>query len=159
MATILVWIFILTNFFFQVVPFKPLAEFEIKFDLSFKQRDRSIEKSTINLRETQAEHDRRTQTETLPYLVLHIKLKDILPVEFKTKIVRDNQAIVYNKKVEEGMIIKLDVGFTDDIKDQIKGYKHEIQFLSIDKNILSRILIEFDKDGNYFVNGEKRGRV
>jgi hypothetical protein len=79
--------------------------------------------------------------------------------EVKSKIIRDNQTVVYNKKIAEGSIIKLEVGFTDDIKDQIKGYRHEIQFLSADKSIQSRILIEFDKEGNYFVNGEKRGRV
>jgi hypothetical protein len=159
MAKILGWAFLILGFFAQDAPFKPQTEFEVKFDMSFKQRDQTGEKTTINLHETQAEHIRRTQTETLPYLVLHIKLTKILPTEIKGKIIRDNQAVVYNKKIEEGLTIKLDVGFTDDIKDQIKGYKHEVQFLSSDKTILSRILIEFDKDGNYFVNGEKRGKV
>jgi hypothetical protein len=158
MTAMLIWVFILLSYF-QEIPFKPQTEFEIKFDMSFKQRDQSDEKTTINLHETQAEHARRTQTETLPYLVLHIKLVKIIPREIKGKIVRDNRDVVFNKKIEEGMTMKLDVGFTDDIKDQIKGFKHEVLFLSADKTILSKILIEFDKDGNYLVNDEKRGRI
>jgi hypothetical protein len=159
MVFMFTWVSIVMPSLFQEIAFKPQTEFEIKFDMSFKQRDQTSEKTTINLHETQAEHARRTQTETLPYLVLHIKLTKIQPNEIKTKVIRDNQVMVFNKKIEEGLVLKLDVGFTDDIKDQIKGYKHEIQFLAADKTILNRILIEFDKDGNYFVNGEKRGRV
>lgn len=159
MTAILVWLFLLISTFSQEVPFKPQNEFEIKFDMSFKQREAFADKTTVKLDETRGEYERRTSTDPLPYLVLHIKLIKIQPTEIKGKIVRDNQTTVYNKKIEEGSIIKLEVGFTDDIKDQIKGYKHELQFLSADKAILSRILIEFDKDGNYFVNGEKRGRV
>jgi hypothetical protein len=159
MTVMHIWIFIVFNSFFQEVPYKPQTEFEIKFDMSFKQRDVFADKSTVKLDETRGEYQKRTSTDPLPFLVLHIKLTKIHPAEAKSKIVRDDGIIVYNKKIEEGQIIKLEVGFTDDIKDQIKGFKHEVQFLSTDKRIQSKILIEFDKDGNYFVNDEKRGRI
>lgn len=159
MTTLIGLAFAMVHFFCQEVPFKPQTDFEIKFDMSFKQRDQTGEKTTINLHETQAEHARRTQTTTLPFLTLHIKLVKVPSNEVKAKIIRDNLTVVYNKKIAEGSLIDLEVGFTDDIKDQIKGYRHEIQFLAADKTIQSKILIEFDEEGNYFVNGEKRGKV
>jgi hypothetical protein len=109
--------------------------------------------------ETRAEHDKRLSTTPLPYLNLHVKILTHKPEEIKIKVVKDDQNTVYNKKLVAGMEFRIDVGFTDDLKDRISGYKHVIQFLSTDKNVLSIILIEFYKDGNYMVNGEKRGKI
>jgi hypothetical protein len=57
------------------------------------------------------------------------------------------------------MLIKLDMGFTDDIKDQVAANQYIILFLSKDKTPLSKIEILFQRDGTYLVNGEKRGKV
>jgi hypothetical protein len=138
-------------------PFKQKEEFEIKFDLSFKNRTHDTK--TVHVSETRAEHDKRLSTTPLPYLNLHVKILTHKPEEIKIKVVKDDQNTVYNKKLVAGMEFRIDVGFTDDLKDRISGYKHVIQFLSTDKNVLSIILIEFDKDGNYMVNGEKRGKI
>jgi hypothetical protein len=140
-------------------PFKAKEDFEIKFDLSFKQRTHSADNKTVHLNETRAEHEKRTSATPLPYLKLMVKIIRVPAEEVKLKVIKDDANTVLSKKVESGMEFKLDLGFTDDIKDKISGYKHVIQFLSSDKRILSRILIEFDNEGNYFVNGEKRGKV
>jgi hypothetical protein len=143
-------------FFQSDAPFKPKESFEIKFDLSFKLRDN--DSKTIHLDETRADYDKRNNSTPLPYLVLHVKILDAQQ-EVKLKVIKDNKSTILSKKIEPGMVFKLDLGFTDDIKDGISGYKHVIQFYSPKKEIVSRIVIEFDKEGNYFVNGEKRGRV
>ena len=141
----------------EEIPFKPKEDFEIKFDLSFKQRVR--DEKAVYLQETRAEHDKRTATTPLPFLKLIVKIKRLQPEEIKIKIVRDDKTTVLSKKAAQDMEFKLEVGYTDDIKDQISGYKHVIQFLNPKKEVLSKIVIHFDQDGNYFVNGEKRGRV
>jgi hypothetical protein len=139
------------------VPLKPKEDFEIKFDLSFKQR--SHDEKAVYLSETRAEHQKRTSSTPLPFLKLLIKIKRLESEEIKVKVIRDDKSTLLSKKAEPDMEFKLEVGFTDDIKDQVSGYKHVVQFLSSKKEVLSRIVIEFDKDGNYFVNGEKRGRI
>ncbi len=140
-------------------PFKSKEDFEIKFDLSFKQRSSSEDTQTVRLSETRAEEEKRTNSSPLPYLKLMVKIIHVSPEEVKMKVVKDDKSAILNKKTEEGMEFRLELGFTDDIKDRLSGYKHVIQFLSSDKKVLSRILIEFDQEGNYFVNGEKRGKV
>lgn len=145
--------------FFEEIPHKAKDEYEIKFDLSFKQRPFVNETTTVHLNETRGDQERRTNSDLLPYLVLRVKILKLQPEEVKIKAIRDGSTQVFNKKVATGAEFKLDLGFTDDIKDGISGYKHVIQFLSADKKTTSQILIEFDKEGNYMVNGEKRGKI
>jgi|APTNR8051073442_1049403.scaffolds.fasta_scaffold00003_267 hypothetical protein len=139
-------------------PFKPSEDFEIKFDLSFKQRSQ-LDNKTVHLTETEKDKERRTNSTPLPYLILHFKLLKIHPDEEKLKVIKDDKNFVLNKKIKESIELRLDVGFTDDVKDRISGYKHVIQFLSVDKKVLSVIVIEFDDEGNYTVNGELRGKI
>lgn len=141
----------------EEIPFKSKEDFEIKFDLTFKQRERDTK--TVYLSESPNEHDKRNNTSPLPYLKLLVTIKLVQPEELKMKVIKDDKNAIISKKTEQGMEIKLDLGFTDDIKDRVSGYKHVIQFLSGKKDVLSKIVIEFDKEGNYFVNGEKRGKV
>lgn len=140
-------------------PFKAKEDFEIKFDLSFKQRSNANDTKTVHLNETRSEHEKRISTTPLPYLILHVKIINVQPGEVKLKVIKDDGISVLSKKISSGMEFKLALGFTDDIKDRISGYKHVVQFLSPNKKIFSIILIEFDEDGNYIVNGEKRGRI
>ncbi len=139
------------------VPYKPKDDFEVKFDLAFKQREHG--EKAVYVDETHSERARRTSVAPLPYLKLFVKIKRVEQGEVKLKVVRDDKSVLFSKKVVQDMEFKLELGFTDDIKDRVSGYKHVIQFLSAKKEVLSRIVIEFDKDGNYFVNGEKRGKV
>jgi hypothetical protein len=152
-------LFAFLGFIQEEVPFKAKEDFEIKFDLAFKQRSHTTDNKTIHLNETHAEQEKRTSSTPLPYLKLMVKIISVPSEEVKLKVIKDNKNSILSKKTEAGMEFKIELGFTDDIKDKISGYKHEIQFLSSDKKVLSRILIEFDAEGNYFVNGEKRGKV
>lgn len=139
-------------------PFKPSDEFEIKMEMSFKQRPPEGV-NTVHFTDSKKDEQRRTSTAPLPYLVLHIKILKINEGETKVKVVNEKNLLVLSKKVSEGLELNLDIGFTDDVKDGINGYRHEVQFVSSEKKAVSRIIIEFDKEGNYFVNGERRGKV
>lgn len=143
----------------QEVPYKPTDAFEIKFDLSFKQRStEDTSNSTIHLSETVGEQEKRSSIGPLPYLILNVKILKMHPDEVRIRALRDNDIPVFNKKAAEGMEFKIDVGFLADIKG-VKEYRQVIEFLSVDKTPLSRIVIELDKEGNYLVNGEKRGKI
>lgn len=143
---------------YQDTPYKPNQEYEINFEYSFKQRTQEEDK-VIRLNETQAQYMKRTSAEPLPFLALKIRLVKLLPEETKLKIIKDDKVTVFNKKITEGMEFTLNIGFSDDVKDQISGYKHEMTFYSAEKREVSRIVIQFDSEGNYFVNTEKRGKI
>jgi hypothetical protein len=139
--------------FQQEIPFKPKEQFEIKLDFKFKQR---VTNSSL------VELDRSVSTTTgtlLPYLYVNINVLKLDEGEIRMRIENSQGQMIYNKKVEPGDIAKLDLGFTDDIKDGISSRQYEIYFISKDKKRLSRISIAFEKDGTYLVNGEKRGRL
>lgn len=140
-------------------PLKPIEEFAVKFELSVKQRPYPYQTETVRLAETKGEHDKRTSTDLLPYLKLNVKIITLHTNEIKLKVFKDEGSTVFSRKTESGMEFKLDLGFTDDIKDRVTGYKYVIQFYTQEKKEFSKIIIEFDAEGNYFVNGEKRGRI
>jgi hypothetical protein len=63
------------------------------------------------------------------------------------------------RKLNSGEEFELEIGYLDDVKDRVKGYIHVITFYNEKKKEVSRIVIEFDKDGNYLVNGVRMGKV
>lgn len=146
-------------FFQEEVPFKAKEDFEVKFEMSFKQRQASDESLTVRYDETAADREKRTNLDPLPYLTLRVKILKLQEDEIRMKVIKDDKSTVMNKKTATNQEVSLDVGFVADAKDRISGYKHVLQFLSSDKKTISQIVIEFDKDGNYLVNGEKRGKV
>lgn len=136
-----------------------MEDFEIKFDLSFKHRS-STEHTSVRVEETVEERQRRLSTNPLPYLTLVVTILNIHPEEVRLKVIKDDLHTMLNKKkIKNALEFTIDVGFTDDVKDRISGYKHVIQFYSADKKVKSIIRIEFDEEGNYWVNGERRGKV
>jgi hypothetical protein len=143
----------------DTVPLKAKEEFEIKFELSVKQRPYPNDTETVRLSETKGEYNKRTNTDLLPYLKLNVKIITSHPNEAKLKVFHDNGNAVFSRKVEHGMEFKLDLGFTDDIKDRVTAHKYVIRFYTPEKKEFSKIEIEFDTEGNYFVNGERRGRI
>jgi hypothetical protein len=142
----------------QDITYKPKEEFEIKLDYQFKQRTLDNPSSAVHLNETRREHERRTSTDQLPYLILKIKMLKLAENEVRVRIVNNLEQQVYNKKIDENTVIALDMGFTADIKDRVKPYEYSVMLLSPDKTETSRIFIQVEADGSFLVNGEKRGR-
>ena len=142
-------------FFFQdETPFKPKEEFELKLDLQFKQRPRTDY--------NKIEMDRRTLPTSgmnAPYLYLNLKVLKDIPDEVRVKVVKNNGETVMARKFDTSVILKLDLGFTDDIKDRVSGHQYIVTFLSKDRDALSKIEIFFEQDGTYLVNVEKRGKI
>ncbi|MBX2969202.1 MAG: hypothetical protein KF803_07505 [Cyclobacteriaceae bacterium] len=142
----------------QEVPFKSSEEFSVRLDMKFMQRP-AADPGTVKVDETRAEYLKRTSTDQLPHMTLYLLVKEAAANEVRMKIMRDGKSVVSNRKLTIGKEIKLDVGFTDDAKDKISGYEHIVYFLSEDKKEISRIVITIDENGDYFINGQKRGRV
>ena len=150
----LLWVGIILTFLFQDdAPYKSNDEFELKLDLQFKQRPKS---------ETKVEFDRRTLPTggmNAPYLYLSLKVLKVTPEEVRIKVLKNNTQTLLARKFDPNVVLKLDLGFTDDIKDRVTAHQYLITFLSKEKSALSRIEIFFETDGTYLVNGEKRGKI
>lgn len=144
--------------YFQDIPNKPDNEFAIRLELKFKGRQLS-KGNEIKVSETIGEYERRTSVDELPYLILYVSFLELNLGESRVKILRDGKVFGNNKKIEVGKEIKLEVGFTDDAKDKISGYEHILYLLSDDKKQISKIVITIEENGDYLVNGQKRGRV
>ena len=156
--TALVWLFCI--FFVQEdVPYKPKEEFEVQLNFEFKQRVMG-DVSKVDFSETRREYERRTNTGPLPYLRVNLNVLKRGEGESRLRIVKNTEPNGgNNRKLEDGMRVKLDLGYTDDIKDRVSAYEYVAYVLSDDKKPLSRVVLFFDKDGTYYVNGEKRGRL
>jgi hypothetical protein len=151
------FLILLSFVFAQETPFKPKDEFEIKLDYQFKQRPQA-DHNSVYLAETRSEHERRQTGSVLPYLILNIKMLKLEQEEVRVRISKNMEDRPVNKKINLDTILQLDLGFTDDMKDQVKAYEYTVSFLSPEKVPVNRILIRIDKEGSFFVNGEKRGQ-
>ena len=141
----------------QDIPYKPDDEFTIRPELGFKMRP--IDGSNkIDYTETQKEFQRRTDTSQLPFLTLHVAIKEARHGEVRMRIMRDGKVITNNRKFDLDREFPLEVGFTDDAKDGIAGYEHVLFFLDSSKQEVSRIVIRIERNGDYFINGQRMGR-
>jgi hypothetical protein len=144
-------------FAFQEIPLKPKDEFEITLDYKFKQR--TIDNSkTVYLDETNQDRERRTSTALLPFLVLNVKMTKLPQSEPKVKISNNLNGRIVSRKVSEGTVIPIEVGFTDDAKDRVTAHQYVLTFQLPDKTETNKVVIFIEEDGTFFVNGEKRGK-
>ena len=150
-------IFIIALFNYQDIPFKPSEEFEIKLDYQFKQRP-FTDHNTVNLSESQKEHNRKASTGVLPYLVLNVKLLKLPGDKSRMRITTNRNDRPILKKVSLNTVISLDLGFTVDMIDRVKAHEYTLTIFDDDKNPIDRILISVGEDGSFFVNGELRGK-
>ena len=141
-------------------PYKPTDEFNLKLDFEFKDRGAGRDPNKIELNQTVREHEKSRAGGLLPYLYINLQVLKQAPNEVRVKIVENSSKNVFNnKKFDTTTIMKLDMGFTDDIKDRVGAYEYRIYFLNDEKDPVSKIVIYFEQDGTYLVNGEKRGKL
>jgi hypothetical protein len=61
-------------------------------------------------------------------------------------------------KVKVGNVLKLEVGFIEDIKSSGEAVVLDLVFFDGLKKALRKVVFKIDQDGFFFVNGEKRGK-
>jgi hypothetical protein len=140
------------------VPFKANTEFEVKLEFIFKHRP-SPDNNSVSLDETRKEYLKKRQTGPLPYLFLNVNILTLAEGESRVRVVNNLDRTMVNKPADKARTLRLELGYTDDIKDRVAAYEYVVYLVSADKKNLSRIVILFEEDGTYFVNGEKRGKI
>jgi hypothetical protein len=148
-------LFLLTFLFFQdTTPFKPNDEFELKMDYEFRQR------TLDNSKAVDYSDERPKVTGPLPYLGVELKIVKAGAGETKVRVTNNKNTTSLNKKLKGDLVLKFDLGFTDDMKDRVTPHEYIIAFLGDEsKQPLSKIVIFVEENGTLLVNGEKRGKL
>lgn len=141
----------------QDIPYKKDDEFSLRIQLEFKSRP-PADAEQVKVVETMAEYQKRTATTPLPYLYLYLTFSHLQSDEVRFVVAKGGKGFM-NKKAELNKEIKLDLGFTDDIKDRTVEADYVITLMNENKKPVSRIVIYFTESGDYLVNGVKRGRI
>lgn len=131
------------------VAFKSAEEFELTLEYAFKTRSHDPNNvSTYGQTATQ-----------LPYLILNLQILKLASTESRIRVVDNFYHVLLNKKASANDIFKLDMGFTDDMKDRVTADTITILFLASNKkDVISKIVIHVKEDGTFLVNDERRGR-
>jgi len=141
-------------------PYKPTDEFNLKLNFEFKDRGAGRDPNKIEMNQTLKEREKTRASGLLPYLYINLQVLKQNPNEVRVKIIENNSKNVFNnKKFDTTTIMKLDMGFTDDIKDRVGAYEYIVYFLNEEKDPVSKIVIYFEQDGTYLVNGVNRGKL
>jgi hypothetical protein len=141
-----------TTFAQEVLPFKPNEEFEAKIDLTFKKR----EADDINTFRFEEPSGRKKTTDTpIAFLVINFKVLKVNS-EVRVKIIRGLEE--KTNKIKIGTLIKLELGFIEDVKSNEKPTKVMLHFINDQKKEVSQVTFEVTTDGIFLVNGEKRGK-
>jgi hypothetical protein len=144
-------VLILAVFLFQDIPFKEKDQFDLKLNMQFKNRPTN----PLNAFPTQD----KTDPTPLPYIILNLTVLKILEDESKVRVVDGTSTTLQTINLTRKANVVLDLGFAADIKDNISPQRYSVNFYSAEKQLMRTILIHFEKDGTYYVNGEKRGRI
>jgi hypothetical protein len=151
----LFWVLI---FIQDETPLKPIDEFEVKLNFEFKDRLRT-DPNKIDIDQTRREYEKSRRSGPLPYLLVNVKVLKQAPEVERIRIVQNGRNSTINKKFDMNTVLTLDLGFTDDIKDRVSPYEYTIYFLTKDKDPVNKVIIYFEEDGTYIVNGQVRGKI
>ena len=140
----------------QDVRYKPNDEFDIKLKYEFRQR--VMNDNTTIYPDGTSTGVRNVSSAMLPYLDIKLTAVKLQTQEVRLRIVNNKGVSVYSRKVKEGDIAPINMGFTDDVKDRVSAHEYTASFLNADRQEMSRIVITVHEDGTFLVNNEKRGK-
>ena len=133
---------------------KPTKEFEVKTDYQLKKKPTE---EPIKIVFEKTEVKRNSNTDLLPFLSINLKVKKWEASVTHVKAVDSQNKTIAKTKAGDEEIFRFDIGYVDDIKDKITSGKFTVLFLAKKKSV-EQIQLLIDEEGNFFVNGEKRGK-
>ncbi len=140
------------------IPFKPNEEFQLEIDYKFKVRTGYNDSNTHVNFETNDLEAKHGGDGPLPYLIINFKMVRLSENEVRVKVINNLGKLVLSRRAEAGESFKLDLGFTDDMKDRVTPFEYDVIFIDSKKNEVSAVQLYIHDDGTFLVNGEKRGK-
>ncbi|GAB1445185.1 hypothetical protein MASR2M41_08540 [Flammeovirgaceae bacterium] len=127
------------------VPLKPNDEFEFKLNFEFRTKPGGDGKPG------------GFAAGKLPYAEIRITPTRLSENEERVRITNNLGHRIYSRKASVNDEILIDMGFTDDLKDQIDVYSFDLIFFSKHGDA-SRITLFVEADGTLLINGEKQAK-
>ena len=138
----------------QVIPYRQESTYEIKLDYDFKNKtvdDRDVVRVS--------ERFQKEKQGLLPYLIIHFTFLEIGPNDYRIKVTDNSKAVALSKKIKPDQVYKIDMGFTDDMKDGVTPNQYNIHFMNREKIVQSRVVLEVLEDGTFLINEKVHGRL
>ncbi len=132
----------------QEIPDKAANEYEIKLDLSFKDKP-DTPTNTIDFSD-----EKRRPNGPVAFLAINFKLL-LSNDEVKLKVVQNFKTKLFKVKVGEER--KIEMGFIDDLKAEEQP-QLLLYLLTDQKQEVSKIILSIEKDGTFLINGQRRGK-
>lgn len=140
--------------FVQDVPFKPASEFEAAVDLQFKSRP-ATEQPAYDANGSRFEK----KTGVLPYFSVNLLHISSTKGEMRFKAIDATGKSVGSKKLLPSTSYRFEMGFIEDLKKETVSTSTITVFFLNDKKVeISKVVLSVTKEGDFLVNGEKRGQ-
>ena len=133
------------------VPYKSSDEFQLKIDLSFKNKDSKYGQSSYN---QNGERLDKVSSSPLPFLIVTINQFKIQSDEVKVSAINSLGKPLLKKKVAPDLSLHFEMGFVDDLKDRTAANEITVYFLSEEKKELRKIVFSVSRTGVFEVNGK-----
>jgi hypothetical protein len=134
------------------IPYKAFEEFEVTLDYQIRQfRDK--DPKTVDFSSAVPK-----EPKSLLYLVVQVELKTLAPNEARVHVNSNLGTEVGNRKAEPGMLLKIDFGFIERVKERKAAHEATVFLMSSDRKNVSRIHLFVEENGTFLVNGQRRGK-
>lgn len=138
------------------IPYLGEQYFSYELDYSFQKKTTSSSTEIDMVRK----QPKILKITPLPYVRVNLVLRDLDNRILKYKIIDNYGKTRGTKKVKILPIkIEIDMGFGEDIKDRTGPHQFILTLIDDNKNIDSRVVFEFDEEGNMMVNGVLSGKI
>jgi len=144
-------LFLVVLLFQETVPYKNNEEFEVTLDYQIKPYTADPQKAVDYTKERQS-------PESMFFLTTRVKIKKLSADEVRVQVASNLENMKINRKTQQDMVLKIEFGFIEDVKNGTNAHEYTVNLISADKQKISRIYLLIDKDGTFFVNGQKRGK-
>lgn len=156
MTSLIQWICFAAALVQTDVPYKPEDEFKVDLKLELKQKPVN-DRYHVDFNETWEDRNKNTAS-MLPYLTVQIKFLKFGENEVRVKGYNNKGEPVCNKKLDADLVVKLELGFTEDLKDRVTPHEFNIYTLDSKKKEVYRIHLVIQEDGTFLVNDKMRGK-
>ena len=136
------------------VPYRNKEDYQIEIKYDLRSRP-AAEANTVHLDPTGVKSHK---TGMLPYLLVTVKIFNVKPEETRFRCEDSGGHMKFNRKLPKAASFVVDMGFIDDIKDQLAPNEFTVLAISSAKEPMNRIHMRIEKDGTFLVNGERRGK-
>lgn len=152
---LLTFILFLLTYQSPEVPFRSKEDFQVELKYDLRTRP-ATELNRVTL-DPNATGLMKPKTGMLPYLLVTVTILNVQQEEVRVRC-EENTRTVFNRKLSKSTSFVIDMGYIDDIKDGLAANDFNVLAMNSEKKPLNRIHMRIEKDGTFFVNGEKRGK-